>query len=102
MPKIDDVVDSQLPFAYEATTASKEKSEKINENDKNEDQRQNPSTNQQQPPTIIVVQQPQPYMPNPYYGNGYQVSGFLDNIQLIICMYIFFLVWWTNIQVFLL
>ena len=84
MPKIDDVVDSQLPFAYEATTDAKAESEKTNNNNnKNEDQKQYPSTNQQQPPTIIVVQQPQPYMPNPYYGNGYQVNGFLDCIRII-------------------
>ena len=83
MPKIDDVGDSQLPFAYEATTDSGEESEKTNRNDKNEDQKQNPSTNQQQPPTIIVVQQPQPYMPNPYYGNGYQVNGVLECIHII-------------------
>ena len=82
MPEIDDVVDSQLPFAYEATTDAKEESEKINKNDNNEDQKQKPSTNQQQPPTIIVVQQPQPYMPNPYYGNGYQVNGILGRIQI--------------------
>ena len=65
--------DSQLPFSYDVTTESVE----VNSNANKDSELANPSKNaiNQQPPTIIVVQQPAPqsYMPNPYYGNQYQV-----------------------------
>ena len=65
------VQDSQVPFSQDYSTERAD----INVNTNTEVDTQKPTTIvSQQPPTIIVVQQPapQPYMPNPYYGNGYQ------------------------------
>ena len=67
----DGVQDSQMPCSQDYSTERAD----INVNTKTEVDTQRPTTIvSQQPPTIIVVQQPapQPYMPNPYYGNGYQ------------------------------
>ena len=64
--------DSQLPFSYDTTAESIE----INSDDNKEPEVAKPTNVVNQlPPTIIVLQQPAPqsYMPNPYYGNGYQV-----------------------------
>ena len=66
------VRDSQLPFAQDYPTDRND----LNLNTHHDKSTPKPATIvSQQPPTIIVVQQPapQPYMPNPYYGNGYQV-----------------------------
>ena len=66
------VHDSQLPFVQDYSTGRND----LNLNPNVEVATQKSATIvSQQPPTIIVVQQPAPqsYMPNPYYGNGYQV-----------------------------
>ena len=67
----DGVQDSQMPFSQDYSTERAD----VNINTNTEVDTQRPTTIvSQQPPTIIVVQQPapQPYMPSPYYGNGYQ------------------------------
>ena len=70
---INSVKNSQLPFSYADTTTEVSQ---IHINDNKESETIKPATSvNQPPPTIIVVQQPAPqsYLPNPYYGNGYQV-----------------------------